>query len=124
MVVFDTNVIVNYFYGNPKAVKLIEKYLDREKIYITIINRYELIKGSKFVETKILNEFLNAFDVYYLDQKSVDISAQIYRQLKEKGKLINDSDILIAGMCISNNEELITIDREFERINNKNINVV
>ncbi|MHB1830185.1 MAG: PIN domain-containing protein [Candidatus Micrarchaeaceae archaeon] len=124
MVVFDTNVIVNYFYEDPKAVKLIEKYLDREKIYITIINRYELIKGSKFVETKILNEFLNAFDVYYLDQKSVDISAQIYRQLKEKGKLINDSDILIAGMCISNNEELITMDSEFERINNKNIKVV
>ncbi len=47
-----------------------------------------------------------------------DIASQIYSDLKTKGSLINDADILIASMVIFHDCILISDDSDFERIDN------
>ena len=36
-----------------------------------------------------------------------------YKKLKTKGKIVNELDILIAGIAVANNETLITEDKDF-----------
>ena len=48
-----------------------------------------------------------------------DIAVQLYVDLKQKGQLIGDADILIAAYCLSKNYTLVTRnERDFKRIAN------
>ena len=55
-------------------------------------------------------------------EDSIKISADIYADLRKKGELIEDIDILIAGIAISNNLVLVTKNKShFSRIKKLNI---
>jgi tRNA(fMet)-specific endonuclease VapC len=56
-------------------------------------------------------------DVVNLDRASILASCQIYSNLKKSGNLIDDIDILIAGIALSNNLVMVTDNTEnFKRI--------
>jgi len=48
----------------------------------------------------------------------------LFGKLKESGKLINENDLLIAGIVLANNEVLLTRDRKFGNINDASIKIV
>jgi predicted nucleic acid-binding protein len=72
----------------------------------------------------LINELLGSFNVLYLNDVSISIAADIYKDLESKGKLIDDADILIASMAIASNNILITFDNDFRHINSKLIKVI
>jgi predicted nucleic acid-binding protein len=45
MVIFDTSIIVDASRSKPDAIDLIESYLGKEKIAITVISKYEMLRG-------------------------------------------------------------------------------
>ncbi len=52
----------------------------------------------------------------------MNIAAEIYADLRKGGNLIDDIDILIAGIALANNLILVTRNRRhFERIKNLEI---
>ena len=52
-----------------------------------------------------------------LDLSALDISSSIYQDLRSKGTLLEDADILIAGIAIANNAVLVTRNtRHFARV--------
>jgi tRNA(fMet)-specific endonuclease VapC len=56
-------------------------------------------------------------DVVNLDIASILVSCQIYSTLKKSDNLIDDIDILIAGIALSNNLVMVTDNTEhFKRI--------
>ncbi len=127
MVIFDTNLLIDALSGESKAIKAIEAYKGRESAAITILSKYELLRGRKFSEQNTLDELLSNLNVYGLNDAEIDVSADVYRSLKEKGKLMDEFDILIAGIAIANNEKLVTSDtgfKEVKRLGYNNIDVV
>ena len=116
MVILDTNILIDALSGEHKAINAIKAYGYTENVAITILNKYELIRGKKFFEQHMLEELLSNLNVYGLNDVEIGISAEIYRNLKERGKLIDEFDILIAGIAIANNEKLVTSDTDFKEI--------
>lgn len=116
MVILDTNILIDALSGEHKAINAIKAYRYTENVAITILNKYELIRGKKFFEQHMLEELLSNLNVYGLNDVEIGISAEIYRNLKERGKLIDEFDILIAGIAIANNEKLVTSDTDFKEI--------
>ena len=116
MAVFDTNLLIEYLRGNERVVRLFERYRKNDEIRITIINAYEILKGSRSVEQPVLQRFLARFPVLYLDDEAASHSARIYQDLRREGKQANDTDVLISGICISNKAKLVTMDKDFTRI--------
>ncbi|OGW57368.1 MAG: hypothetical protein A2Y48_04325 [Nitrospirae bacterium RIFCSPLOW2_12_42_9] len=53
-------------------------------------------------------EFVKHNTILSLTEDSVAISSALYTSLRKKGKLIDDIDILIAGVALSNNLALVT----------------
>ena len=79
---------------------------------ISIITRFEILRGLKAV--KALSQ-LAAFEISCkfneiipVDDKVVVRAADIYADLKQRGKLIGDADILIAASDIENGLVLVT----------------
>ncbi|BFH72078.1 hypothetical protein SJAV_00220 [Sulfurisphaera javensis] len=65
------------------------------------------------------------FNVICLDNDSIKLSSKIYASLREKGELIDDPDLLIGSICISNNLTLITNNlSHFERLKTYGLKIV
>lgn len=116
MVCLDTNVIVELLRGNQKVMALVREYETTEQVTTTAITEYELLCYPNAPKGKDVRRMLENIKAYDLDGRSARKSAEIFIQLQATGKLISDTDILIAGIAGSNGETLITLDKDFENI--------
>jgi predicted nucleic acid-binding protein len=84
---------------------------------ISIITPIEVLMGlasEKRIRAKELLE--RSYKVIYLDNKVILKYCELYNELKKRGILIPDADLLIAATALTNNMVLITKDRDFERL--------
>jgi tRNA(fMet)-specific endonuclease VapC len=124
MICLDSDLIVDFLRNEEEVMRKIGVYRS-QLVATTIINVYELMSGIWSMRganyQKQLNElniFLENAQVLQLDKLSAERAAKIYGELSQNGKIIDDLDILIAAICISNNcKSLITRNvKHFSRI--------
>ncbi len=118
--VIDTDTIIYYLKGNPNVVK---KFTEPDYIITTIINYTELLFGAynsaKKKEENLYNikSFLDDIEIIYFNNYSAEIFARLKADLKQKGKIIADMDLMIASICIANHLTLVTNNtKHFQRI--------
>ena len=82
--------------------------------YITSINVFEVWFGRKEKDNAL--EFLEKFGVLDLNKSSALLAADILRDLKKEGLILDFRDIFVASICITNKIELMTNNlKHFER---------
>lgn len=127
MIILDTSACIDYLNGNKQLKKLIT---DQETlIYITSITVYEINIGLERTKRKIsekrykqLNktwlELISGMEIFSLGFKEAEKAAKICDLLEMKGLRIDDNDILIAGIMLTNGiKKIITKNvKHFERI--------
>ncbi|TBR61312.1 type II toxin-antitoxin system VapC family toxin [Mastigocladus laminosus UU774] len=118
----DTNILSLFFRNQPLVIKNFDAYIrEYGKINISIITYYEIVSGLKHRDahkqlTSFL-EFVSYNTVLPLTTDSTTISGDIYAKLRKKGTPVDDIDILIAGIAITNDLILVTNNhRDFEKI--------
>ncbi len=121
-ILLDTDILSYYLKGNEKVINAASEYLLQYKfLTISSLTSYEIMsgleaKGAK-QQLKLFKKFLNENEILNLSQDSIAISAQIYGELKKGGNIIDDMDLLIAGIAISNKLTLATNnEKHFIRI--------
>jgi tRNA(fMet)-specific endonuclease VapC len=115
----DTNIISYYLKGIENLKEKITSNID--SLSISIISYYEIVSGLQSIDAKKriteFEKFCKLIDVVNLDIASILVSCQIYSTLKKSDNLIDDIDILIAGIALSNNLVMVTDNTEhFKRI--------
>ncbi|MDG6996340.1 MAG: type II toxin-antitoxin system VapC family toxin [Nitrososphaerota archaeon] len=122
MVVLDTDIIVGLLKGNSEAIDEVRRLEENgESLSTTLITAYELMKGA-YISSKPdenlarVQDSISTLRVLELSLVACEEAAKIYRQLKEKGVLIGEFDVLIAATAISNDEPLMTRDTHFRSI--------
>ena len=84
---------------------------------ISIITLIEVLRGLRAEKREKVKELLEeSFDVLNINNQVIETYCSIYRNLKEKGVLVPDADILIAATAISNNMALKTSDKHFKEL--------
>lgn len=111
--ILDTSILIEILDGNKSIKSSLEKL--NEVVLTTAISKYELLKAPKNDDA---NNLLDKMDIHDFDSRSSERSAIIYKELKKKGKMINELDILIASIAITHDELLITRDKDFKNIDN------
>ena len=101
--------------GTEKANKIYEKVGD-ELLTTTSISIHEILVGAHQKEEFMIKNLLQRIETIPFDVQNADESSKIEKKLIKKGNLINSADILIAGICISNDATLVTFDKDFNRI--------
>lgn len=120
----DTNIITEILKENEKVIKKAQTVqIEGKEILINAISYYEIKRGLLSTNaTKQLEKFeqlCKIFGLALLDNKEIfDIASLIYKDLKQKGKIIEDADILIASISLNGNFILISADNDFNRIKN------
>jgi len=123
----DTNTISYFLRGEGNVRHHYEKEILQSRNLYSIpsvvvyeINRWLLYRPDK--DKKSFEREFNALfhNVQDTAEMSLDVwkkAAEIYIELKSKGQLIGDADILIASYCIINGHTLVTHNTgDFERI--------
>ena len=89
-------------------------------IALNAISYFETRRGLKPEATRkkqLFEAMLQEAAVLELDRLTLDIAADLYQNLRRRGTLLEDADILIAGIAIANDAVLVTRNlRHFERI--------
>ena len=113
MVVFDSSIIIEALRKEKTTLDLLESYSKKEQIAITIASKYEILRGTTEKNVDLVSEFLNQFVIYNFEEYAIAEIVKAYKKLKTRGKMVNELDIIIAGIVAANNETLITRDRDF-----------
>ena len=127
MIILDTSACIDYLNGREDLKKLISE--QEELLHITAITVYEINIGLKRTKRKISEkrykhlykswiEFINGMEIFYLSFNEAEKASEIYDELESKGQIIDDNDILIAGIMIANGiKKIITKNvKHFEKI--------
>jgi tRNA(fMet)-specific endonuclease VapC len=120
--VLDTNIISAILKNNEKVKnKVKEIILVGKEIRINAISYYEIKRGLLAAEAiQQLGRFdklCKEFGLLLLDSLGTfDEAAQIYADLRKKGNIIEDADILIASLSKTKDFILVTDDTDFNRI--------
>ena len=126
MIFIDSDILSYYFSGNTKIQeRIIQTISNGERIALTSINVYEILKGFKWRKNKnkeiIFKEFLENITIYTIDDDVIELAADIYADLRESGKTVGDADILIAATVIKNNGKLASNNtkhyKDIEKLN-------
>ena len=117
----DTNICSYIIKGYIEKEKLINK-----KIGISSIVASELLYGAKKKNSKklmrIVDLFLNSFEIYDFDKKAAVEYSKIRVNLEKQGLIIGAYDLQIAAHAKSLNAILVTNnEKEFMRVNNLKI---
>jgi len=114
MIFIDTNVIINYFKAEAKAINFFEKYKNKENFGISIITKIELTSYPNLTEEELLKieEFLKEFIIIPVDENIASICSYLRRKYKMKL-----GDAIIAATAIYYNSSLLTFNiRDFKKI--------
>jgi predicted nucleic acid-binding protein len=113
MVIFDSSIIIDVLRKKNYAQDLIESYAEKERIATTVISKYEILRGTTEKDAGLVSGLLNQFVIYDFEDTVVKEAVKAHKRLAEKGKMVNELDVLIAGIVAANNETLITKDKDF-----------
>ena len=120
LVVLDTNVIIDYLIGKEDVVREINSYR-KDELSTTFVNVYELLKNAS---RKIMEDVIQNLRVYQSNELSAREAANAYNELRSIGKMMSDSDLMIFGICVANDEVLITQDKAFAYLRSTNVKIM
>jgi predicted nucleic acid-binding protein len=124
MVIFDTSLIVDASRRKKAALDLIDSYSGKVRIATTVITKYEMLRGATKQDIGFVLELLKKFVIFDFGEDAVGEAVKMYQMLSDKGKLINELDIIIAGIAAANNETLVTKDKDFLNLESNKITVL
>lgn len=112
-VLIDTDILSYFFKGDEIVIGNFKKYLQEfDLIEISLITYYEIVGGllakNALKQLNVFEDFVAGNIVVPMTDKSARISAELYSSLRQTGQIIDDIDLLIAGIAIENDMTLVT----------------
>ncbi|MBI5025293.1 MAG: type II toxin-antitoxin system VapC family toxin [Nitrospirae bacterium] len=119
--ILDTDICIYWLKGNENIERnIISGGL--ENVFITVITECELFYGA-FKSTKkeknlaVVEDLKKKIRTLHTKEGTSYIYGKIKSELEGKGQILDDADLLIASIAISNNATLVTNNTEhFKRI--------
>ncbi len=121
-VVLDTDILTAIMRQQPTVISRAQAYLkEHHQFHFSIITQYEILRGLKAKgatqQIVTFENFCSQNTILSLNEEIILKAAEIYADLRKRGKLIGDADILIAATAIVNKLGVVTNnEKHFQRI--------
>jgi tRNA(fMet)-specific endonuclease VapC len=117
----DSDIVIDWLQGRRNAVEVLSSF-KRGQIAISVITYGEIYEGIYYGIDRIAIEaafgrFLQGTTVLTLNKLTMEHFANIRGDLRKKGQLLGDMDLLIAATAIAYNLTLVTGNfKHFKRV--------
>lgn len=115
MFTLDSSAIIELTYETEMAKKIVN-FIQNKEITATTFSIYEVFYSINEKERSRIENILFHMQFLEYDRKAATESIIIRKNLESKGKMIGVIDIFIAAICKSSNTTLITLNKDFEKI--------
>ncbi len=113
-VCIDTDVAIAILNGEERVENIIKR-IENYEVFISSISFFELLLRKTNLDR--IEELRNNVNLLDFDENAARKASLIFKELKEKGNIVDFRDIFIASMSIVNNCILITFNKKhFQRI--------
>ena len=118
----DTNHVREALRRDVQYLQKQQQAQDRDRlVLINAISYYETKRGLLYANMRHRFERLDTIvrqtGIVPLDKTALDIASNLYSDLRRRGQLIEDADLLMAAIAISHDLTLLTANiRHFQRI--------
>jgi len=127
--VFDTSVLIALERKDDKVIAELE---DLSKTYTltpstTFLNLFEFLLGVKLkppTNAKEAVAFVRRFDILNSTERTSELLADLKFKYDRKGIALPLADLIIASLVIENDMVLVTRDKDFEKIEELNKEVI
>ena len=124
MTFLDTSVIIDFLAGDQKIVAIVKEIFNKEDIKTTTITEYELLRHKTKIKKQAAERFLSGAVVCSFDREAAKKAAELFQELRDAGRMVNENDLLIAGIALAHDEVLLTGDQKLGRIGKDKIRAV
>ncbi len=118
----DSDWVADWLKGRPEAQQLFTKFTPNDELFISLITFGEIYEGiyygrdSKGAEASFRN-LLRFVEVLPLNRAILRRFARVRGELRAKGQIIGDFDLLIAATALQHGLTLMTRNRRhFDRV--------
>ena len=117
----DTSIIIDYLRGKTMSVQIIDG-LDGPltSSFICLAELFEGVYNSKDVKqakSAVIGFFNGLSRIYTIDREVAEKFGALRKELKDRGKVIEDIDIIIASICLVYSLTIVTLNvKHFSRI--------
>ncbi len=122
MAALDTDILVSLLKGVPDAVEKVRELQESgSPISTTMITAYELLKGA-YISSRPqenlskVSDIISNLKVLELSFGAAEEAARTHKDLRDRGRLIGEFDVLIAAIVMFYDEALVTRDAHFKTI--------
>ena len=118
---FDTSILIELERKNQQAIEKIKELSLSQPFpaVLPFISYYEFIRGLKMRRNKDYEKrvaFIDRFNILKTSKKTAEILADLRIKYEHQGITLPLADLLIASQVIENQLTLVTLDKDFEKI--------
>lgn len=118
MHVLETSALIDVLKSTSRGKKIIS-LIGTDEVIITAITAHETLAGDP-----LLSPLLDTFEIIPFDKEVAQISAELERKQKAKGRILQVRDLLIAATCIAHKHTLVSTDTGFRHAESLNLLLV
>ena len=118
----DTNHIREALRINPQYIQKHRRARNRDlPVLVNAISYYETRRGLLYMNMRgklgLFDKIVRQTGIVPLDKTALDIASEIHADLRRRGQLIEDADLLMAGIALAHDLTLLTANvRHFVRV--------
>lgn len=118
----DTNHVREALRRNPQYLQKQRQAYNRDRlVLVNAISYYETRRGLLYMNMRgklgLFDKIVRQTGIVPLDKTALDIAAELHVDLRGKGQLIEDADLLMATIALAHDLTLLTANvRHFVRI--------
>lgn len=119
----DTDVLSLYLrQGDIAIVDHCRRYIEQHgRLTLSILTYYEVVSGLQYRDARKQLDTFHRFAarniVLPITERSAELAAERYAQLRHRGTPVDDIDLLIAGIALEHGLVLVTRNRRhFDRV--------
>lgn len=106
----DTNILIHALQkrGGETFHNFLYQLASRGHLFISVINRFELLAGTTERHRKKNLEFLDSFPSLPVTREIADSAGALFSQFRAKGKTVDNEDLLLSATAISEGLDVVT----------------
>jgi predicted nucleic acid-binding protein len=104
----DSGILIRHLRGYKGYPELVERLTDEADICISVMTRFEVVRGMRDHERVTTFNLLESLDTIVVSNEIADTAGELVRSCRAKGITLGEADALVAATAMQHNLALVT----------------